>query len=281
MVVGDTNATPDGSAQDRKARTKTHYRVLLVDDDTEITDYISTELADRYHFTVCANGKEAMAELLSNSDRYDIVVSDIMMPEMDGFTLLRMIKANAQVSHVPVILLTSESEVGNRLQGLRQGADAFMAKPFLVDELAAQIDSLLANRRRAKGFYSGLIQQEDNVRRQDLKDNDKDLMERVMKSINNNISEGDYSVEQLAADVGLSRAQLHRRMKELTGITTTEFVRNIRLEQAARLLRERKVNVSQVCFALGYNSVSHFSRIFKQHFGVAPSEYAENGQQNR
>lgn len=250
----------------------TSYRVLLVDDDSEITDYISDQLSQHYHFTVCHNGKQAIGELLSEK-RYDIVVSDIMMPEMDGFTLLRLIKTNSNISHIPVILLTTEAAIGNRLQGLERGADAFLAKPFMLDELRATIDNLIMSRLKLKGKFGGAQQQADKVEQQDVPDNDKELMDRIMKSINKNIGDSDFNVEMLCRDICVSRTQLHRKMKELTGLSTSEFIRNIRLEQAARLLKERHVNVSQVAYALGFTNTAHFSKVFKQHFGVPPSEY--------
>ena len=275
-----TDSTADDTVDKRtgQMRRKTKYRILLVDDDAEITDYISTELSEFYRVGVCYNGKEAIKELLTNTDRYDLVVSDIMMPEMDGFTLLRMIKSNPQVNHVPVILLTTEAAIGNRLKGLECGADAFLAKPFVVDELRGQIDNIMESMQRLRGKFSGRVEQKDTVEQQDISDNDKTLMERIMKSVNKNISNSEYSIEIMSSDVGLSRVQLYRKMKELTGLTPTEFLRNLRLEQAARLLKERKVNISQVAWSLGYNNVGHFSRIFKQHFGVTPTEYAGGGE---
>ena len=250
-------------------------RLLLVDDDAEITDYIAQELSPRYRCSVAANGKEALRQLLAGDKRFDLVVSDIMMPEMDGFTLLRAIKSNMNIAHLPVILLTSEAAVGNRLEGLERGADAFMAKPFLVDELRVQIDNLLKKAQRLKAQYgTKLEEQKEKVEQPDVADNDKALMERIMQSVNKNFSDSDFSVEQMAQEVGLSRSQLHRRMKELTGLSASDFVRNIRMEQAARLLRERHVNVSQVAYTVGFSSPGTFSKVFKHHFGQSPSEYA-------
>ena len=267
---------PKETVEEEETRGKTaRHRILLVDDDAEITDYIARELAPHYRFTTAANGKDALQLLLADDKRFDLVVSDIMMPEMDGFTLLRTIKSNINIAHLPVILLTSEGAVGNRLEGLARGADAFMAKPFLVDELHLQIDNLLKKAQRLRAQYGGkLEEQKEMVEQLDIADNDKVLMERIMQSINKNLSDSSFSVEQMAQEVGLSRAQLHRRMKQLTGLSASDFVRNIRLEQGARLLRERKVNISQVAYSVGYSSLGNFSKVFKQHFGMSPTEYA-------
>jgi signal transduction histidine kinase/ligand-binding sensor domain-containing protein/DNA-binding response OmpR family regulator len=248
-------------------------RVLLVDDDLEIAHYISTELGHYYKFGICSNGKEGLKELLTND--YDVVISDVMMPEMDGFTMLRMIKTNLNISDIPVIMLTSKADVGNRLEGLERGADAFLAKPFDMRELRMNIENLIHNRQRLKGKYSGAQLQSDKVDQPEVKGNDEQLMERIMKAINANLSNSDFNVDMMTKEVGISRAQLHRKMKEMTGISTSEFIRNIRLEQAARLLREQKVNVTQVAYAVGFSNLAHFSTIFRKHFGVAPSDFAE------
>ena len=250
------------------------YRVLVVDDDLEMARYVSTELGRYYQFGICSNGKEGLKELLTNE--YDVVVSDVMMPEMDGFTMLRMVKTNINISHIPVIMLTSKADVANRLEGLERGADAFLAKPFDMEELHMVIENLVQSRLRLKGKYSGAQQaQADKVDQPEVRGNDEVLMERIMKAINKNISDSDFNVERLTQEVGISRVQLHRKMKELTGISTSEFIRNIRLEQAARLLKEQKINVTQVAYTVGFSNLAHFSTIFRKHFGVAPSEYAE------
>ena len=249
------------------------HRVLVVDDDEEIARYISTELGHYYKFATCTNGKDGLKELLTHD--YDLVVSDVMMPEMDGFTMLRLIKTNMNISHIPVIMLTSKSDVGNRLEGLERGADAFIAKPFNMEELHLTIDNLIHTRQRLKGKFTGAQQQADKVEQPEVKGNDELLMERIMKAVNKNISNSDFNVDMLTQEVGISRAQLHRKMKEMTGISTSEFIRNIRLEQAARLLKEQKINVTQVAYTVGFSNLAHFSTIFRKHFGVAPSEYAE------
>ena len=264
--------TPTPSLVTPHSTTSTRKRVLLVDDDEEICQYIKQELHRYYKFNACHNGKDALKELLTND--YDVVVSDVMMPEMDGFTMLRMIKTNLNLSHLPVIMLTSKSDVANRLEGLENGADAFLAKPFDMDELHLTIENLIKGRRHLRGKFSGAQQQADKLEAPEVKGNDELLMERIMKAINKNLDDSDFNVETLCSEVGISRAQLHRKMKELTGLSTSEFIRNIRLEQAARLLKEQKINVTQVAYTVGFSNLAHFSTIFRKHFGVAPSEYA-------
>lgn len=278
LPLGNSHLKPEEIESEEKPAAVTminnsqKYRVLIVDDDEEIARYISTELSHNYNFGICPNGKEGLKELLTGQ-KYDLVVSDVMMPEMDGFTMLRMIKTNINISHIPVIMLTSKADVANRLEGLERGADAFLAKPFDMEELHLTIDNLIQSRQRLKGKFTGAQEQANRIAQPEVKGNDEQLMERIMKVINKNISDSDFNVDMLTHEVGISRAQLHRKMKEMTGISTSEFIRNIRLEQAARLLKEQKINITQVAYAVGFSNLAHFSTIFRKHFGVSPSEY--------
>lgn len=197
------------------------------------------------------------------------------MPEMDGMALLSQIKKNPLVNNLPVILLTSKTEIENKLEGLRYGADAYIAKPFVIEEVHIQIDNLLANVHRLRGKFSGAQSQDDKVRKIEVKGNDEALMERIMKSVNTHMQDPEYDVEALAQDIGVSRSQLHRKMKEMTGISIGQFLRNLRMEQAARLLREGKIDVSQVAYSVGFTDANYFSTHFKKHFGVPPTEYVE------
>ena len=261
----------------------TSYRIMVVDDDKEIGSYIKRELGLYYHITTVETAREAISMLLdaqnSKERAYDLVVSDVMMPDIDGFALLRLIKTNMNISHIPVVMLTSKADVANRLQGLEKGADAYLSKPFDMDELHVVINNLIHKAQHLKGKFSGAQQQKDKVEEKVVKGNDDVLMERVMKAVNQHLSDSNYTVEALANDVGLSRAQLHRKMKEMTGISVGEFVRNIRLEQATKLLKEQKINVTQVAYTVGFSSVAHFSTVFRKQFGISPSEYAKKGEE--
>ena len=268
---------PEEKEKTRKQKVQSSYHVLIVDDDEEIGDYIQQELGAYYYITSVTSAREAWHQLLSVDRKwqYDLVVSDVMMPEMDGFTMLRMIKKNINVSHIPVVMLTSKSDVANRLEGLEKGADAFLAKPFDMEELHVVINNLISKNLRLKGKYSGVQQQKDKVEETQVKGNDELLMERIMKVINEHLSDNDFNVEVLTQEAGISRAQLHRKMKELTGLPVSEFIRNIRLEQAIRLLKEQKINVTQVAYAVGFSNLAHFSTVFRKQFGVSPTEYIE------
>jgi AraC-like DNA-binding protein len=176
-------------------------------------------------------------------------------------------------------MLTSKADVANRLEGLEHGADAFLAKPFDIDELHLTINNLIRGRQRLKGTFTGAQQLAEQVEMPEVKGNDAVLMERIMKTINKNLFDSNFNVEMLTQEVGISRAQLNRKMKEMAGIPASELIRNIRLEQAARLLKEQKINITQVAYTVGFSNLAHFSTIFRKHFGVAPSEYAESGKE--
>ena len=258
------------SGEKKTVKSRTSYKVLVVDDNEDVRDFLKTELGETYKVFVCANGDEGLQTALLQLP--DVIVSDVKMPVMDGFTMLKKLKSNSNTNHIPVILLTSKTEQADRIQGLDKGADAYMPKPFNIEELETLIANLIENRIRLKGKFSGALQ-EDKIRPIEVKSNDDILLERVMKIVNDNIDNPELNVEMLAEQVGLSRVQLHRKLKELTGVPTGEFIRNIRLKQAAVLLKERKVNISQVAYMVGFSSQTHFSTAFKKFYGVSPTEF--------
>lgn len=254
---------------------KTNFRIVVVDDDDEIRNYLKTELHPYYHVKDCRNGKEALKLIMS--ERPDLVISDVVMPEMDGYELLWRLKTSTETSSIPVILLTSNADINEKILGLRKGADAYLEKPFNIEELLARISGLIANRRLVKGNFSGAQEQKERVEKVVMKDVDDQLMESIMAVLNANVDNPELNVEMLSSKVGISRAQLHRRMKEITGIACGEFIRNFRLKHAAELLREGgNVYVAQVAYACGFSNPTNFSTTFKKHYGVSPSEYAES-----
>lgn len=264
-----TEAVTDTEKAKVKSRTK--HRVMIVEDDEEIRNYISQELAEDYHTIECVNGKEALAAILKKAP--DLVISDVMMPEMDGITLCRKIKQNININHIPVILVTAKSKEEDNLEGLSIGADAYIVKPFNMDLLRKTIENIIRNRERLRNTYKGNQQPDDKIKKIQIKSADEKLMERLMKVINENISNPELSVEMIADRVGISRVHLHRKLKELTNQTTRDFIRNIRLKQAADLLTEKNLSVSEVAEATGFSNLAYFSNAFKELYGVPPSSY--------
>jgi len=248
--------------------------ILVVDDDTELTQFIRQEMDGWYNIDCAGNGKEALKKLLSH--RYDLVVSDIKMPEMDGITLLKNVKKNDDLCDIPVILLTARSEVEEKLNSIRTGADGFIAKPFHLEELHAYIDNLLSNVKRLKGKFSGLINQQDHLKEIRIKNYDDLMMEKFITIVNKHISDPNFHMEQLHAEIGMSKVHLYRRFKNMTGVAPSDFIRELRLKQACKLMDEGNTDVLAIAAAVGFNSHSYFSTVFKRYKGVTPSEYIKN-----
>ena len=255
----------------KAGKSKNRMRILIVEDEEEILSYLKEELEGDYRIMTRKNGREAYDTILA--DTPDLVISDIMMPEMDGLSLCRKIKQNTNVNHVPVILLTAKSKPEDTMEGMATGADAYMVKPFNTELLKSTIANLIANRKLLKSKFSGAQQQDDKVQKLSMKSADEILMSKIMKVINENLSNPDLNVEMLAANVGLSRVHVHRKLKELTNLSARDFIKNIRLQQAAALLKEKKLTVSEVAYATGYTNLSHFSSSFKEVHGMSPKEY--------
>ena len=253
-------------------KAKTRLRILVVEDEIEIKAYLKSELSDEYKVETCNNGKEAYDLILR--DTPDLVISDVMMPEMDGLALCRKIKQNTNVNHVPIILLTAKSKPEDTLEGMETGADAYMVKPFNTELLKRTIANLIANRRLLRNKFSGAQQQEDKIEKITMKSGDEILMGKIMKVVNEHLDDPALNVEMLASEVGLSRVHVHRKLKELTNLSTRDFIKNIRLQQAATLLaQDHKLTVSEIAYATGYTNLSHFSSSFREKYGMSPKEY--------
>lgn len=185
------------------------------------------------------NGKEALEQIFKKTP--DLVISDIMMPEMDGFTLCRKIKQNVNLNHIPVILLTAKTREEDNLEGLNTGADAYIMKPFNIEILQKTVENLINTRQQLRKVFTGQQNLENKVQKLEVKSPDEKLMERIMKVINENIGNPNLTIETITTEVGISRVHLHRKLKELTNQTTRDFIRNIRLKEAARLLSENSI----------------------------------------
>lgn len=260
-----------------KKRVKTNLNILIVDDEKEIQQLLQEELSNEYRIATCNNGKEAYEYILSHN--VDLIISDVMMDEMDGFTLCKKVKQNTNVNHIPIILVTAKEGIENQVEGLDLGADAYLTKPFHIEVLKSNINNLLKNRRLLKNKFSGSQEQADKIQQISIKSADETLMNKIMEIINKNLSEPNLSVEMLAQEVGLSRVHLHRKLKELTSLSTRDFIRNIRMQQAAQLLKEKKLSISEVAYAVGYNNLSHFSSSFKEMYGISPKDYMQTSLQ--
>ena len=251
-------------------------KIVVAEDDQEIRDYLDAELSADYDIISCANGKEGLAAVLKHLP--DLVISDIMMPEMDGNTLCSKIKSNAATNHIPVILLTAKSREEDMLEGLETGADSYIVKPFNMDILRRTIVNLIHTHQTLQLKYGRNDQLEELVDDIKMKSPDDKLLERVMNVINKNLGNADLSINNIADEVGISRVHLHRKMKELTGQTPHDFIRNIRMKKAANLLAGGNMNVSEVMYACGFSNAASFSTVFKKMYGMSPRDYMNEHQ---
>ena len=267
-MPGKTPASTSASARGNKAE------IVIVEDEEDIQDYLKAQLASDFKIRTYPNGKVALNEILKNKP--DLIISDVMMPEMDGTTLCTKLKANINTNDVPIILLTAKSREEDQLEGLQTGADAYILKPFNMDILRRTIINLLTMRRTLKNKFTGNERQEEKVEQKEIQTPDDALMQRVMEVINENIGDSDLSVDMIAQKVGISRVHLHRKMKELTNQTPHSFIRNIRLQQAAKLLKEGKQSITDVMYICGFSNSASFSTMFKNLYGCSPREYMQN-----
>nr|WP_321409076.1 response regulator [uncultured Carboxylicivirga sp.] len=252
-------------------RTKSDIKIMVVEDETDVRQYLRDELSEIYDVITCENGKKAHEILLE--EKPDLIISDIMMPEMDGITFCKKVKKNMLTSHIPVILLTALSKEEDRSEGIETGADMYMVKPFNSDFLKKVIHNILENRKKTvQQFKQNPNHEIENI---ELKSHDEVLMQEVMTIIKDNISNEELNVEMLADGIGISRVHMHRKLKEITNQSARDFIKGIRMKQAAYLLTTKKINVSEVAYAIGYSNLSNFSRSFRDFYGVSPKEYIQ------
>lgn len=276
-VAKKTETAPTTETETAASAGVQHKRkqVMIVEDDMEIREYLKGELRHLYSIVTCDNGKEALTALLKQTP--DLVVSDVMMPEMDGYTLCKKIKNNVNVNMVPVILLTAKNTEEDKVEGLELGADTYIEKPFNIDVLKLTIRNLMQSRLTISNKLSDR-ELPPVAKEEEEKTADEKLLARVVEIINQHIDDAEFSVEQLITEVGISRSHLHRKMKELTNQTTRDFIRNIRLKRAANMLEGGKQSVTEIMYSCGFDNSATFSIAFKHFYGVSPSEYMQEHQ---
>ncbi len=260
--------------QAEEEKTLANPMLLLADDNGDLLTYMSQSLADDYRILTATNGVEAL-ELLQQND-VDIVVSDVMMPEMDGLELCNRVKNNIETSHIPVILLTAKAMSSDELRGLEAGADDYITKPFSMDILRQRIGKLVErNRQSHERFAKEMDIEPSEITITSL---DEQFIARAISIVEQHISEPDYSIEQLSEEMGVHRAQLYKKLTHLTGKSPQQFMRILRLKRGRQLLEQSGLYVSEVAYKVGFNSPRIFSKYFKEEFGVTPKDYAKSGQ---
>ena len=243
-------------------------RLLIIEDSPDIVLYIRTLLRDRYAIAVAENGTEGVEKAIEEIP--DIIISDVMMPGLDGFEVTQRLKNDERTNHIPIILLTAKAGVESRLKGLRRGADAYLAKPFEQQELLIRLEKLIELRRQLRARYGG--SQIPTPSEETALSPEDAFIAKVNRLIEDNLSDAGLSTEQLGQELGLSQKQLSRKLKALTGQSTVSYLRRYRLCRAKDLLSSGEMNVAEVAYRVGFSDPGYFSRSFSQQFGVAPSE---------
>lgn len=262
---------------DNSTRSK---KVMVVEDDANMLEYISTNLQRYYRVIRCRNGNEALRQTIAQ--RPDIIVTDVVMPEMDGITLLQRLKKNVETSHIPIIILSSKNQLQDRLEGLEMGADAYLSKPFYMNELRITINNLISNRLILKGKFANTRERKRIVEHTIFETTDDQLLRTISEVVHKNLQDCDFNIDNIVKELSISKSKLHRKIKEMTGFSPARFVMNIRMQESKRLLEEEGItSIAQIAFAVGFASPTHFSTTFKLYYGVTPSEYIEMLADNR
>lgn len=243
--------------------------LLVVDDNKDIRNYVASIFESTYKILVAKNGLEGFEMALKYIP--DVIICDIMMPKEDGFALTEKVRSEELTAHIPITLLTAKSEDADRLEGLHKGADAYITKPFNSQLLQATITGQIDNRRKTQQRFA----QEVILRPKEIavSSADEQFIERLQKVIDEYLTNPDFSAEIFGKEMGVSRMQLHRKLKALTGQSATELIRTQRLKLAANLLKEGKISIAEIGYTVGFNDPSYFTRCFKKEFGCAPSDY--------
>jgi DNA-binding response OmpR family regulator len=246
--------------------------ILIVEDQVDLREFVANELKDKYRVLEASNGKEAL-NIIENST-VNIIVSDVMMPEMDGFELCDEIKNNVSTSHIPIILLTAQYNEQYRLKGLNTGADAYMEKPFSIELLKAQIGNLLKSRRQLGQMYIEKPQMAMDALSVSRVDNM--FLKKFQDYLDTHISDENLSIEKLAEAMNLSETTLYRKVKSISGLSPKEFVRVTRLKRAIILMSEGETRINEIAYQVGFGSASYFSTCFQKQYGKSPTEYIKN-----
>jgi signal transduction histidine kinase/ligand-binding sensor domain-containing protein/DNA-binding response OmpR family regulator len=246
--------------------------LLIVEDNDDLRSYIRSYLTDDYRIIEAIDGEMGLEKSIEKIP--DLVISDVMMPKMDGYELCKKIKTDERTSHIPVILLTAKAAMEDKLEGLETGADDFLTKPFDQKELLVRIRNLIQQRRKLKELFIRELDITGQITSKDILSMDRQFLQKAKNIVEENMSDFDFNIENFAEKMCLSRVQLHRKLKALINRSASEFLRIIRLNHAAGLIRSKSGNITQITFEVGFNNLSYFSKCFKEQFGMLPSEYA-------
>lgn len=247
------------------------YSILIVEDNSHIRSYLNEFLSSSFQVHEASNGKEALDIIFELMP--DLIISDIMMPVMDGVTFCRTLKNDMRISHIPVILLTARTLVDSIIEGLETGADDYLTKPFNERILLARINNILQNRQeiRKKICQEMII----NPKEITLNTQDGIFLSKLVDYIEEHIEESEFNIMQVAVDMSMSHSNLYKKVKALTGMTVIGFIKDFRLKRSAQLLVQNELNITEVAYRVGYSDRRHFSQDFKKKFNQTPKEYID------
>lgn len=243
--------------------------ILIVEDNNEIRRYLSNGLADLFNTLEAGNGEEALEKLKDNE--VDVIVTDVMMPVMDGIKLCKNVKQNIRTCHIPVIILSAKTDIKDQMEGLQMGADDYIPKPFSLAILTTKIQNMMRTRRRMLDKYAKSLEVEPE--KITFNAMDEALLKRAMAIVEKNMDNIEFSTDEFAKEMNMSRSNLHLKLKAITGESTIDFIRKIRFNEAAKLLKDGRYTVAEVSTMVGFNTPSYFATSFKKYFGCLPTEY--------
>lgn len=252
--------------------------ILVVDDDPEIIEYIKDSLSDSYTIISARNGKEGFD--MASEEIPDIVISDIMMPIMDGIEMCRMLKLDVRTSHIPVVLLTAKGSLQDQKVGYDVGADSYLTKPFSSNLLKSRLKNIIDARKKYSLSSTSKFKQKQELLNESIGELDKEFLKKLTTAIEANLEDEELNISYIATQMNMSHSTLYRKIKALTNLTANEFIRKVRINFAEQLLLTNKYNISEIMYRIGINSSSYFRQCFKEEFGMNPSEYLQKLKEN-
>ena len=251
------------------------YTILVVEDNLELLMLMKQLLSRKYKVETARHGREAV-ELIEKTE-LDLIISDVMMPVMDGYELVKYVKNSVGYRHLPIIMLTAKTQETDKMDALTVGADEYMTKPFKMKELLLRIDNMIANRQRITREFKQQSIEEVKVKNVTMPSPDNEFLEKAMTCVHNHLDDSDYDRDSFASDMGMSASSLYNKLRAVTGMNATSFIRDIRMKEACRLAKSTPgIRVSDLAYSVGYKDPKYFSTIFKKEFGMQPSEYIES-----